>query len=244
MLIPGPTPCYRMPADHASACVACPLATHCRPGHLAPHRLRAGRLSATRLDVPRGATLHRHGQPFRNVYRIHAGSFKACLHAGDGREHIAGFRMPGELIGLDGLDSATHTCDAVALEASQVCAIPFARLREAAQLHPGLQRLLHQALGGEIAFDHRTMLMLAHPRAEARLAAFLLDLSRRQRVRGLCPTSLVLRMTRAEIGIYLGLKLETVSRCLHRLCRRGMLGVRLREVQILDLAALEGLACA
>jgi CRP/FNR family transcriptional regulator len=149
--------------------------------------------------------------------------------------------MAGELLGLDGIGDATHSCDAVALEDSQVCVIPFGRLEELAQEFAGLQREFHRVMSREIVRDHGVMLLLSSMTAEERVAAFLLNLAGRLEARGFSPSAFVLRMTRAEIGAYLGLKLETVSRAFSKLHDDGVLAVHQREVRIVDAAALRQL---
>jgi CRP/FNR family transcriptional regulator len=201
-------------------------------------------LVTKRLAVPRGAHLYRFGEPFVALYAIRTGFFKTRTSSEDGREHVTGFQMAGELLGLDGLSSEQHTCDAVALEDSQVCAIPYRRLEDLSRDIPELQRQFHKILGREIVRDHAVMMLLSSMRAEERLAAFLLNLSQRLEARGFSATSLLLRMTREEIGTYLGLKLETISRCFSKFHEDGILSVRHRNIQILDTGALERLVGA
>ena len=147
--------------------------------------------------------------------------------------------MAGELLGLDGIGSDRHTCDAVALEDSQVCVIPYGQLEDLSREFTDLQRQFHKIMSREIVRDHGVMLLLGSMRAEERLAAFLLNLTQRLQARGFSPSSLVLRMTREEIGSYLGLKLETVSRCFSKFQDDGILEVKQRQIQVLDPTALQ-----
>jgi CRP/FNR family transcriptional regulator len=149
--------------------------------------------------------------------------------------------MAGELLGLDGISSDRHSCDAVALEDSEVCMIPYARLEDVSRDVIGLQRQFHKVMSREIVREHGVMLLLGGVRAEARLAAFLLNLAQRLQARGFSASSMVLRMTRAEIGSYLGLKLETVSRGFSRFQEDGLLEVRQRDIRVLDEAGLRRL---
>ncbi len=155
--------------------------------------------------------------------------------------------MAGELLGLDGIGTERHTCDAVALEDSQVCVIPFAQLEELAHEPSDLQRHLHRIMSREIVREHGVMLLLGGMRSEERLAAFLLNLTQRLHTRGFAADSLLLRMTREEIGSYLGLKLETVSRAFSKLQDDGVLLVKQRQIEMLDAAAphrmVSGAAC-
>jgi CRP/FNR family transcriptional regulator len=156
----------------------------------------------------------------------------------DGREQVTGFQMPGEIIGLDAISTDVHTCDAIALENSEICEIPFGQLEELSRELPRLQRHLHKIMSREIVRDHGIMLLLGSMRAEERLAAFLLNLSQRFSARGYSPNAFHLRMTRQEIGSYLGMKLETVSRTLSNFQELGLLNVKLREVEIMDMLRL------
>jgi CRP/FNR family transcriptional regulator len=146
--------------------------------------------------------------------------------------------MAGEIIGLDGIVNDQHTCDAVALEDAEVCVMPFERIEELSREVTALQRHVHQIMSREIVREHGVMLLLGSMRAEERLAAFLLNLVQRLHARGFSRSELVLRMTREEIGSYLGLKLETVSRTLSKFAADGMVEVEQRNVRILDPEAL------
>jgi len=198
-------------------------------------------LVSRRLSVARGGTLYDSGDSFQALYAVRAGFFKTRTSSEDGREHVTGFQMAGDLLGLDGISSDHHTCDAVALEDSQVCVIRYDHLEQLSRDFTELQRQFHRVLGREIVRDHGVMMLLVSMRAEERLAAFLLNLAQRLHVRGFSPNALVLRMTRQEIGTYLGLKLETVSRCFSKFHSDGVLQVRQKEVRILDMAALEAM---
>ena len=227
------------PNDRPS-CQGCGLRELCVPVGLDDDTMaRLHGLVASRLDVARGDLLYRSGQAFGSLYAVRTGTFKTRLCAKGGREHVAGFQIAGELLGLDGLGAGRHIVDAVALEDSQVCVIPYARLERLAHEFTGLQRRFHRILGREIVRDHGVMFLLAGLRAEERLAAFLLDLVDRLRTRGYSASSLVLRMTREEIGTYLGLKLETVSRCFSKFHGDGLLDVHNRHISILDPEALQ-----
>ena len=202
---------------------------------------RLDTLVDVRRAVRRGDTLFRSGEPFSSIYAVRTGFFKTTISTEDGRDQVTGFQMTGELLGLDAIGDSTHHCDAVALEDSQVCVIPFARLEEVAHSFPVLQRQFHRVMSREIVRDHGVMLLLSSMTAEERVGAFLLNLSQRLQSRGFSPTSFVLRMTRAEIGAYLGIKLETVSRTFSRLHQDGVIEVDQREVRIVDTGALRKL---
>ena len=234
--------CHDPARPGSAACANCNLRKLCLPVSLSPSDLeRLDTLVATRRGVRRGETLFRRGDGFSSIYAVRSGFFKTVVSTSDGRDQVTGFQMAGELLGLDGIGDAAHGCDAVALEDSQVCVIPFARLEGLAHEFTSLQHQFHRVMSREIVRDHGVMLLLSSMSAEERVAAFLLNLARRLAARGFSPSVFVLRMTRAEIGAYLGLKLETVSRCFSRLHGQGVLDVRQREVRIVDAGALRGL---
>ncbi len=199
---------------------------------------RLDALTSLKRAFRRGEYLFRGGERLRSLYAIRTGFFKTQILHQDGREQVTGFQMPGEIIGLDGISADAHTCDAVALEDSEICEIPFDRLEELSREIPGLQRHLHKIMSREIVRDQGIMMLLGSMRAEERLAAFLLNLSQRFSARGYSANSFHLRMTRQEIGSYLGLKLETVSRTLSHFQEHGLLNVRVREVEIMDMLRL------
>ncbi len=224
------------------ACSSCNLRELCLPVGIAEEQLeRLDALVATRRTVPRGDPLFRIGDPFQAVYAVRTGFFKTRVSAEDGRDQVTGFQMAGELLGLDGIGTDRHTCDAVALEDSQVCIIPYHQLEDLSREISDLQRHFHRIMSREIVRDHGVMLLLGSMRAEERLAAFLLNLTQRLRSRGFSASSLVLRMTREEIGSYLGLKLETVSRAFSKFQDDGVLEVKQRQIRVLDAEALQAL---
>jgi CRP/FNR family transcriptional regulator, anaerobic regulatory protein len=224
------------------ACASCNLRELCLPVGLTPKDLtRLDGLVARRRSVPRGEALFRNGERFEALYAVRTGFFKTCVGSEDGRDQVTGFQMAGELLGLDGISSDHHHCDAVALEDSSVCVIPYAQLEELSREFSLLQHQFHKIMSREIVRDHGVMLLLGNMRAEERLAAFLLNLTQRLRARGFSASSLVLRMTREEIGSYLGLKLETVSRAFSRFHEEGLLEVRQRQLRILDQEGLQAL---
>jgi CRP/FNR family transcriptional regulator, anaerobic regulatory protein len=224
------------------ACSNCNLRELCMPTGLAASELaRIDELVATRRRVRRGAALFHAGEPFTSLYAIRTGFFKTCVASDDGRGQVTGFQMAGEIIGLDGIVNDRHTCDAVALEDAEVCVMPFDRIGELAREVGALQHHLHRIMSREIVREHGVMLLLGTMSADERLAAFLLNLAQRLHARGFSGSELVLRMTRQEIGNFLGLKLETVSRTFSRFAEQGLLEVRHRQVRIVDPARLAGL---
>ena len=217
------------------ACSQCNLRELCLPVGLSPEDMtRLDALVASRRAVKKGDALFRHGDEFTSLYAIRLGTFKTRVNTLDGRDQVTGFQIAGELVGLDGIGTGQHACDALALEDAEVCVIPYARLAEVSQELPVLQRHFHRLMSREIVREHGVMLLLGSMRAEERLAAFLLNLVQRMQARGFSSREVVLRMTREEIGSYLGLKLETVSRTLSRLADEGYIEVQQRLVRIVD----------
>ena len=227
------------PASFKPGCAACAVRSLCLPvGFDADDAHRFDPLIARRRTVRRSEALYHSGDPFRALYAVRTGFFKTCLVPTCGREQVTGFQMAGEILGLDGIASERHTSHAYALEDSQVCVIGYVELTALARRQPELQQQLHRILSREIVRDHALMLLLGSMRAEERVATFILDLAQRLQARGFSGSRLVLRMTRGEIGKYLGLKLETVSRAFSRLQEDGLLDVRQRQVTVLDADAL------
>ncbi len=222
------------------ACSNCNLRELCMPVGLDESQLqRIDYVVAVRRKIKRGGTLFRNGERFSSLYAIRTGFFKTCVATEDGRDQVTGFQMAGEIIGLDGIVNDQHTCDAVALEDAEVCVMPFDRIEELSREVTALQSHVHKIMSREIVREHSVMLLLGSMRAEERLAAFLLNLVQRLHARGFSQTELVLRMTRQEIGSYLGLKLETVSRTFSKFVEDGIVEVKQRHVRILDAGALQ-----
>ena len=224
------------------ACSSCNLRELCLPVGLSRENLeRLDTLVANRRAIARGESLFRAGETFLSLYAVRTGFFKTRVSSEDGRDQVTGFQMAGELLGLDGISTDNHTCDAVALEDSQVCVIPYNQLEGLSREFTELQHQFHKIMSREIVRDHGVMLLLGSMRAEERLAAFLLNLTQRLQARGFSASSLILRMTREEIGSYLGLKLETVSRSFSKFQEEGILDVKQRQIRILAQEKLEKL---
>lgn len=222
------------------ACSNCNLRELCMPMGLSEQELlRVDELVAVRRTVKRGASLFHNGEKFTSLYAIRTGFFKTTVNTEDGRDQVTGFQMAGEIIGLDGIVNELHTCDAIALEDAEVCVLPFDRIEEISREINSLQRHVHKIMSREIVREHGVMLLLGSMRAEERLAAFLLNLVQRLQARGFSKTELILRMTREEIGSYLGMKLETVSRTFSKFADDGIVEVKQRHIHICDADALK-----
>jgi CRP/FNR family transcriptional regulator len=230
-------------AGCAVVCSRCNLREICLPVGLSPTELdHVDRsLVAHRRWMHQGNGLYRPGDAFNAVYAVRTGFFKTTRSTLDGREQVIGFHMGGELLGLDGIGTGHHETQATALEDSQVCVIPFHELERLSLELPGLQQQLHRIMSREMTQKEGVMLLMGSRHAEARVAAFLLNLTHRLNARGFSASSLVLRMTRQEIGSYLGLTLETVSRTFSRFQAEGFLHVRGRQLRITDGQGLQDL---
>ncbi|HEX8963814.1 MAG TPA: fumarate/nitrate reduction transcriptional regulator Fnr [Rhodocyclaceae bacterium] len=225
-----------------AACSQCNLRELCLPYGLSEAEIaQLDHLVAGRRKVKRGHHLYRAGEAFEAIYAIKMGFFKTDILLEDGRDQVTGFQMAGEILGMDGIGTDFHTCNSIALEDSEICIIPFAQLEQLSREVQTLQRHFHQVMSREIVRDHGVMMLLGTMRAEERLAAFLLNLSQRFTARGYSPQEFHLRMTREEIGSYLGLKLETVSRAFSRFQEDGLISVHQKHVRILDGSGLKRL---
>ena len=182
----------------------------------------------------KGDYLYHSGENFQSIYAVRTGFFKTLVSLSDGRDQVTGFFMSGELLGMDGIDNHAYTNNAVALEDSEVCELPFNRLDELAQFIPSLNLHFFRLMSREIIRDQNVMMMLGNMNAEERLSTFLINLSQRLAARGFAANDFVLRMSREEIGSYLGLKLETVSRTLSRLHHDGIVSVEHKHIRILQ----------
>lgn len=183
--------------------------------------------------LKKGEFLFHIGESFNSLFAVRTGFFKTNIASQDGRDQVTGFFMSGELIGMDGICNNTHSCNAVALEDSEVCELPFGRLEELSQAIPSLQRHFMRLMSSEIVRDQGIMLLLGNMKSEERLAAFLMNLSQRLHLRGFSATDFILRMSREEIGSYLGLKLETVSRTLSKFNQSGLIAVEHKHIKLL-----------
>lgn len=225
-----------------AACSQCNLRELCLPLGLSDSELsRIDDMIGARRRIKRGQNLYSAGEAFTSIYAIRSGFFKTGVITEDGRDQVTGFQMAGEVLGMDGISNEQHTCDAVALEDSEVCIIPFSELERLSTEIRSLQHHIHKVMSREIVRDHGVMMLLGTMRAEERLAAFLLNLSQRFASRGYAANEFHLRMTREEIGSYLGLKLETVSRTLSKFHDDGLISVQQKHIQLLDTAGLKQL---
>ena len=234
--IPGPL------QPSGNKCAECRFSAMCVPGGLDPDGSAMLDSIVKRHRILRDARLYRIGQPFTSLYAIHFGHLKTTQVDRRGAQQVTGFAMSGDVLGFDAIAGGRHVCDAVALEDSEVCEIPFDRLQELFCKHPQLLQRFHFLMSQEIQREQAVMLVLGNLRAEQRFACFLLNLSSRYAQRGYSPTSFQLRMSRDDIGGYLGLTIESVSRLVAKFRNAGWIRLDNRKLDILDRASLEALA--
>jgi CRP/FNR family transcriptional regulator, anaerobic regulatory protein len=236
----GVAPTARTPvAQVKTQCSTCHLRELCLPCGLGDIDLtRLDGLGFTRRRIKAGDTLYREGDRFQYLYAVRSGTLKSSLTLSDGREQVSGFHIAGELVGLDGVAQSRHASSTMALEDTEVCAISYTALSELAISTSGMQHIVSRLMSREIMREHTLMMLLGSMNAEERLAAFLLNLSQRYAARGYSDREFHLRMSRAEIGSYLGMKLETVSRAFSAFQQQGLLEVDKRHIRVLDLEEL------
>jgi CRP/FNR family transcriptional regulator len=242
--VPRAAPILRDVSLKAGQCDVCHLREQCLPAGMDAQSLVDLQEAAHgRRRVRRGEVLYQAGDPFRAIYAVWLGFFKSYVVTEDGRGQITGFQMGGDVLGFDGVDAEIHALTVMALEDSEVCVFPYTQLGPGSSHGHALQHQVHRAMSREIVREHGVMMLLGTMRAEERVATFLLNLSSRFAARGYAGSEFNLRMTREEIGSYLGLKLETVSRILSKFQEAGLITTRNRYVRLLDRIGLAELAC-
>jgi CRP/FNR family transcriptional regulator len=236
------TPVLNVGALKAS-CAGCSMHQLCLPmGMDEAEIIRLDQVIGRRRRIQRDERLYQMGEPFTNLYAIRFGHFKTFQVNPSGDQQVTGFQMGGELLGMDAISGDRHHCDAVALEDSEVCEIPFSRLEELFAHIPTLLRHFHRIMSQEITREQNVMLSLGSMRAEQRFAVFLVNLAARYAARGYSGTSFQLRMPREDIANYLGLTIESISRLLARFKKQGWIKVERRQVELLDPPTLKALA--
>lgn len=182
-----------------------------------------------------GEYVFRQGDPFDAIAAVRAGTVKTTHIDRSGREQVVGFHLPGEVIGLNAIDGNTYPCNAIALDTVMLCRFSFPRMSVLAARLPGLQRQLFRLMSRDIGM---ASMLAGDYSADERTAAFLIGLSRRLEARGFSPRRFALSMQRADIANHLRMTPETLSRIFKRFQTSGWIGVRGREVELLDLASL------
>jgi len=225
------------------ACESCGVRALCLPVSLDGDALTLmDELVKRRAPLKKGDYLFRTGDKFKSLYAIQYGSMKSYGLTVDGKEQVTGFHLTGEVLGMDAIDEDEHHCNAVALETTEVCELPFSALETLQNEVPNLQRDLNKIMSREIRRDQHMLLMLGSTTVEQRLARFILNLYERLQKRGASDNTLNLSMTRQDIGNYLGVAFETVSRQLAHMQDEGILEIKNRNIHILDIKTLEAIA--
>ena len=218
------------------SCQSCTLADLCLPHGMNGEELDALDSIVVRLNPYQpGQHLYRPGDKSHALFAVRSGSLKSYCITEDGEEQVLGFTLPGELTGMDGLGGSHYASASVVLETSSICELPFSRLEGLCNELPTLHKQMMKVVGREITADQHMLMLLGKRTAEERLASFLLSLSMRYHTRGLSETEFNLPMSRQDIGNYLGMAIETVSRLFAQFQDRGLLEVHRRQVKILDL---------
>lgn len=219
--------------DHKVSCNNCRLSTICLPLSLHIDDIdRLNNIVQRSKPLQRGDYLYRTNDKFASVFAIRSGAVKAVSISDDGEEQVTGFYLPGEVVGLDGIAEDRYTNSVIALETSSICEIPFHRMEELSLQIPSLQRHFFQLMSREITQEQQTITLLSKSSAEQRIATLLLSISNRNHRRNLSATSFNLPMSRTDIGNFLGLTIETVSRVFTRLQKQGILEVNRKEIII------------
>ncbi len=226
-----------------AACKSCTLRELCLPyGLREPDLSAVDKVVKRRHKLKKGELLYRFGDPLKSLYAIRSGALKTTSLLGDGRAQVMGFYLSGELLGMDAINTDHHPCSAEALEASEVCEISYSDLEGLAQEIPGLQHQLLRIMSREITQDEQLLMMLGQMSAEERLASCLMSFSKRRARLGLAESDLKLSMSRRDLGDYLGLALETVSRLFSRFQDEGLISVQGRHVRLHDMERLRTIA--
>lgn len=221
------------------SCKECSLRTLCLPAGIARDDMeRLDEVIRSRMPLDRGEALFRAGERLEQLFVVRSGTVRTTKAGADGEEQVIGFHLPGELVGLEAISDDVHHCDAIALERTSVCAVPFDHLQQIASRIPSLQRQFHRLISRELVQDQQHLLALGRRTARQRVALFLYSLAERLESAGFDGTELRLSMSREDIANYLGLALETVSRLLTKLAEEGLIEVERRRVRIDDRRAL------
>lgn len=231
------------PHNHAISCGNCRLGSICLPLALESDDIvKLDEIVQRGRPLQKNEHLYRESDDFNAVYAVRAGTVKAYKITGDGQEQVTGFYFPGEILGMDGISKGKYASSAKALETSAVCEIPFHKLEELSTLIPSMQRHFFQLMSQEITTDQQLITLLSKNSAEERIASLLISISARNARRKLSETSFRLPMSRTDIGNFLGLTVETVSRVISRFNKQGLIAVDSKEITLLDLDGLKEIA--
>ncbi|MGK0298888.1 MAG: CRP/FNR family transcriptional regulator [Gammaproteobacteria bacterium] len=222
------------------SCEKCNLNEICLPRGLGSDDIKKLEDVASQIEVlHKGDSLFNSEDEFKFLYAVRSGCIKLTTTSEDGDEQILGFYLAGEIVGLDGIEDHKHSCTAVALETTSVCAFSYSSLSEVCSHVPALNEQMFQLMGRELSHENKMLLTITKKHADARITTFLLSLSVRYKKLGYSATNFILPMSRSEIGNYLDLTFETVSRSLSKLQKKGVIQINGKEINILNLPALK-----
>jgi CRP/FNR family transcriptional regulator len=229
-------------ADIKASCGSCSLSELCLPHGMGDEDIDALDQIIKRVQPyqPR-QHIFRAGDPCNALFAVRSGALKSYCTTEDGDEQVLGFTLPGELVGLDGLHSGVYASSSIVLETASICELPYERLEELCHSLSGLNRQMMRVVSKEITTDQRMLLLLGKRTADERLAAFLLSLSSRYQSRGLSATAFNLPMSRQDIGNYLGLAIETVSRLFAHFQKDGLVTVNRRQIELVGIGRLRAM---
>ena len=234
------TPCTH---DYQVNCGNCRLNSICLPLALESDDVKQlDNIIQRSKPLQKSQHLYREGDDFQSVFAVRSGTLKAYKTTDDGREQVTAFYFPGEILGMDGISNNTHASSARALETAAVCEIPFSSLEKLSAMMPTLQRHFFQLMSREITEDQQLITLLSKNSADERVASLMLSISARNARRKLSATQFRLPMSRVDIGNYLGLTVETVSRVFSRMQKLDILSVDNKEIKILELEGLRSMA--
>jgi len=221
------------------SCTSCSLNQLCIPFTLDESELRTlDDIIERKKPFHKGDFLFEAETPLKSLFAVRSGSFKSYLVDDEGVEQITGFHLPGDIVGFDALSKLNHPTFSQALETSMVCEIPFTTVDELSDTMPNLRGQINRLMSTEISQDQNMLMLLNRRSADERLAAFLLSLSDRFGKRNLSRSAFRLTMTRGEIGNYLGLTVETVSRIFSKFQKADYINVDGKFIEILNPEAL------
>jgi CRP/FNR family transcriptional regulator len=227
-------------AASCNGCSGCWLKTECMRCGVAAGELDRLHPAIVKRRVPRAAALYRTHDPLHNVFAVVSGAVKSVAVSSNGQEKVTSFHLPGEMFGLASIETGHYTRDAIAVDDSEICVIPYPRIMESSKL-PRLQATLFRLLSLAITCHRALPELLESMTAEERVVAFLLYLARRHEQTGRESFRFQLSMTRIDIGSYLGMAHETVTRQLSHLCHIGVISLKDKEVEFVDVPRMRGM---
>ncbi|MDH5518685.1 MAG: fumarate/nitrate reduction transcriptional regulator Fnr [Gammaproteobacteria bacterium] len=226
-----------------TACKNCKLHQLCLPLGLENNDMEElDKIIKRAKPYQKGEYLFQHGDNFDALYAVRSGSVKTYSQDDNGDEQITGFYLAGEIMGLDAVHQGSHPCSAIALETTSICKIPFDHLENLSTQLPSLQHQLLRIMSKEITEDQALLILLGQKSAEERVAAYLVNMSDRMEKRGFSPLEFNLSMSRKDIGNYLGLTIETISRTFSHLQQIGLINPQRKHIEIVDSVELRRLA--